>query len=147
MLCILLAVLPESHGVGFGRVVWDGHYVRAGVPLVLSFGSPAVAVTSPAAIAGPTNSVNGVADDEDCSPNSKLSPTIVIGGIDPGLPNTVLENGCSSNDLIAQIAAAADNHGEFVSAVAHLTNEWQTAGVITGRQKGALENAAARTTF
>jgi hypothetical protein len=33
--------------------VWDGHYVRAGVPLVLSFGSPGVAVTSPAAIAGP----------------------------------------------------------------------------------------------
>jgi hypothetical protein len=59
----------------------------------------------------------------------------------------VFENGCTSTDLIAHLAAAADNHGEFVSAVAHLTNEWRTAGVITGRLKGALENAAARTTF
>jgi hypothetical protein len=42
---------------------------------------------------------------------------------------------------------APDTHGEVVSGVAHLTNEWRAAGLITGRQKGAVENAAARTTF
>ncbi len=36
----------------FGRVVWDGAKVTAGVPSVLSFGSPEVKVLSPAAIAG-----------------------------------------------------------------------------------------------
>jgi hypothetical protein len=36
----------------FGRVVWDGGFVTAGVPNVLSFGSPGVAVSSPVALAG-----------------------------------------------------------------------------------------------
>ena len=36
----------------FGRVVWDGAFVTAGVPSVLSFGSPTVRVNSPASIAG-----------------------------------------------------------------------------------------------
>lgn len=88
---------------------------------------------------------DGVVDDEDCNPNSNLSPTIVIGGINTGVPNTLFENGCTSLDLIAQIAAAAKNHGQFVSGVAALTNEWQAAGLITGRQKGAVQNAVART--
>ena len=37
----------------FGRVVWVGHFVTAGVPSVLSPGLPVVQVTSPPAIAGP----------------------------------------------------------------------------------------------
>ena len=36
----------------FGRIVWDGATVTAGVPSVLVFGSPEVRVNSPAAIAG-----------------------------------------------------------------------------------------------
>lgn len=87
---------------------------------------------------------DGVADDEDCNPNSDLNPTIVIGSIDTGVPNTLFENGCTSSDLIAQLAASARNPGQFVSGVAHLTNQWVQAGLITGRQKGAIQSAAAR---
>ncbi|HEY7546717.1 MAG TPA: PA domain-containing protein [Blastocatellia bacterium] len=87
---------------------------------------------------------DGVADDEDCNPNSDLRPTIVIGSIDTGVPNRLFNNGCTSSDLIAQLAASARNHGEFVSAVAHLTNQWVQAGLITGQQKGAIQSAAAR---
>lgn len=36
----------------FGRVVWTGDKVTAGIPTVLEFGSPGVNVVSPAAIAG-----------------------------------------------------------------------------------------------
>ena len=36
----------------FGRVVWDGAQVTAGVPAVLTYGSPDVSVLAPAAIAG-----------------------------------------------------------------------------------------------
>jgi hypothetical protein len=85
-----------------------------------------------------------VADDEDCNPNSDVRPTIIIGGIDTGVPNTVFENGCSMADLIAQLAASAGNHGQFVSAVANLTNQWVEQGLITGQQKGAIQSAAAR---
>ena len=87
---------------------------------------------------------DGVVDDEDCNPNSILTPTIVIGGNDSGVPNTLFANGCTSADLIAQIAAGASNHGDFVSGVAHLTNEWRHAGLITGSQKGAVQSAAGR---
>lgn len=86
-----------------------------------------------------------VADDQDCNPNSDFSPTIVIGGRDTGVPNQFFANGCTMADLIAQIAAGAANHGGFVSGVAHLTNQWVDAGLITGRQKGAIQSAAART--
>ena len=86
---------------------------------------------------------DAVVDDEDCNPNSNRSATIVIGGNDSGVPNTLFENGCTSSDLIANLAAGAANHGEFVSAVANLTNAWASSGLITGRQKGAIQRSAA----
>ncbi len=87
---------------------------------------------------------DGIVDDEDCNPNSNRSATIVIGGNNSGVPNTLFENGCTSSDLIANLAAGAANHGAFVSAVAQLSNEWAASGLITGRQKGAIQNVAAR---
>src|ERR1044071_2340433 len=87
---------------------------------------------------------DGVVDDEDCNPNSDVRPTIIIGSINTGVPNTVFANGCSMSDLIAQLAATARNHGEFVSGVANLTNQWVRDGLITGQQKGAIQSAAAK---
>jgi hypothetical protein len=85
---------------------------------------------------------DGVEDDVDCSLNSDLRPTIVIGGIDTGVTNTLFANGCTSSDLIAQLAASARDHGAFVSAVAQLTNQWVQNGLITGQQKAAIQIAA-----
>jgi hypothetical protein len=48
------------------------------------------------------------------------------------------------SDLIADAAAAAHNHGQFVSAVSHLANEWKKDGLISGSQKGAITSAAAQ---
>jgi len=87
---------------------------------------------------------DGFVDDEDCNATSDRRPTIVIGGIDTGVPNTLFATGCTSSDLIAQLAASSANHGRFVSAVAHLTNEWVASGLVTGRQKGAIQRAAAK---
>jgi hypothetical protein len=87
---------------------------------------------------------DGVVDDEDCNPNSNRSANIIIGGNDSGVPNTLFANGCTMSDVIATLAASAENHGAFVSAIAHLTNGWAGDGLITGRQKGAIQSAAAR---
>jgi hypothetical protein len=88
---------------------------------------------------------DGVPDDEDCNPNSDTRPTIIIGGNDSGVPNMLFANGCTMADLIAQLAATnSANHGDFVSAVANLTNQWVANGLITGRQKGAIQSAAAK---
>jgi hypothetical protein len=87
---------------------------------------------------------DGVVDDEDCNPNSDTQATIIIGGIDTGVPNHLFAGGCTMSDLIATLAANSTNHGDFVSAIAALTNGWNAEGLISGAQKGAVQSAAAR---
>jgi hypothetical protein len=69
--------------------------------------------------------------------------TVVIDGCDSGVPNMLTPSGSLMSCDIAACAAAAGNHGDFVSCVAHLTNEWKAAGLITGAQKGAIQSCAA----
>ena len=92
----------------------------------------------------PDADADGVADDEDCNPNSNRSATVVIGGNNSGVPNKMFANGCTISDVIAQIAASSSNHGAFVSGVAAYTNSLVSSGAITGKQKGAIQSAAAR---
>ncbi len=83
-------------------------------------------------------------DDEDCNAHSDVRPTIIINGIDTGVPNRGLGSGCTMADTIVSIKAASGNHGSFVSAIAHLTDGWKDAGLIAGSQKGAIQSAAAK---
>jgi hypothetical protein len=92
----------------------------------------------------PDADADGVVDDEDCNATSDRRPTIVIGDVNTGVPNILFAGGCTSSDLIAQLAASSTNHGDFVSAVAHLTNEWKKNGIVSGNQKGAIQSAAAK---
>jgi hypothetical protein len=84
-----------------------------------------------------------VSDEVDCNSHSDLGGTIVIGGIDTGVANQLFTNGCTSADLIAALRAPAPNQGAFVSGVAHLTNDWVAAGLITGQDKGKIQSATA----
>ena len=68
--------------------------------------------------------------------------TIVIDGCDTGVPNIDLSCGNSMYDMIANCAVGATNHGGFVSCVAHLTNVWKKARLITGDQKDAIMDCA-----
>jgi hypothetical protein len=67
---------------------------------------------------------------------------VVIDGCDSGVPNTLSSEGCTIFDNIAKYASDAANHGSFVSAVAHYTNDLKKDGVITGKQKGATQSCA-----
>ena len=87
--------------------------------------------------------LDGVADEIDCSAHSNFAPTIVIDGENTGVANRLFSNGCTTSDLIAQLQEGAENHGRFVSGVAHLTNDLKSAGLITGAEKGAIQSAAA----
>jgi hypothetical protein len=93
----------------------------------------------------PDADLDGVADTADCRVNSDFRPTIIIGGENTGVPNLLFSNGCTTSDLIANIYDSAKNHGQFVSGVAHLTNDLKAEGLITGAQKGAIQSAAAHT--
>ena len=57
---------------------------------------------------------------------------------------TIVDN--AFNDLLgAAYAAAAGDHGKFVSSVAALTDGWKKAGLITGRDEGQITSCAAKT--
>jgi streptogramin lyase len=83
-----------------------------------------------------TGTIDGIA--------ATLSATVVIGGCNSGVTNTVLTSGRTISDLIAECAKGARNHGQFVSCVAHVTNELKETGTISGQQKGAIQSCAAQ---
>jgi hypothetical protein len=95
----------------------------------------------------PDADLEGLADDLDQCPSSNLEDTVSIGGVNTGVANTLFDNGCTISDLIGNAAAAAKNHGQFVSAVAHLTNALRDGGFISNEQKGILQSTAAKSTL
>lgn len=90
---------------------------------------------------------DGCNDDVDPHPNSNQDATVNIDGCDSGVDNVFVTDCSTMNDLIADCAAAAGNHGDFVSCVAHLTNEWKDAGLISGREKGKIQRCAAQSSL
>ncbi len=92
----------------------------------------------------PDRDGDGIPDEVDSCPDSSPVGSVVIDGCDSGVPNHLGEDGCTMVDLIDQIAAAATNHGGFVSAVAALTNAYKKEGIITGKEKGKIQSCAAQ---
>ena len=87
---------------------------------------------------------DGLGDDCDVCPESDLSDTVVIDGCDSGVANVLFDDGCTISDLIAECAAGANNHGQFVSCVAQLTKALKRQGIISGQEKGAIQSCAAQ---
>jgi hypothetical protein len=87
---------------------------------------------------------DGVGDNADPFDNSILGGTVVIRGCNSGVGNQLLPNGATFNDLIGAALAASGNHGQFVSAVTGLADGWKKAGLISGRDQGAITSCAAR---
>ena len=87
---------------------------------------------------------DGVPDLSDAFPNSNLAATVAVGACESGVANQLFGSGASMNDLIAAAIAGAPNHGAAVNAVAALTNEWKGDGLISGKEKGAIQSCIAR---
>ncbi len=85
---------------------------------------------------------DGCTDDVDPHPNSNQDATIIIDGCDSGVANVFVTDCSTMSDLIADCVASANNHGQFVSCVTQLANDWKRAGLITGSQKGAIMSCA-----
>jgi hypothetical protein len=92
----------------------------------------------------PDQDLDLVPTDVDQCPASDLRATIFIGGTDTSVANVLFASGCTIADLINNEAAGATNHGGFVSGVAHLLNSLKKAGIISGKDKGIIQSAAAR---
>ena len=69
---------------------------------------------------------------------------LTIDGCNTGVANLNASCGAANSfsALIANCAANARNHGQFVSCVAALTNGWLAAGLITSAQKDAIMSCA-----
>lgn len=87
---------------------------------------------------------DGVPDGMDDCSDSDLSHTVVIDGCDTGVANELFDDGCTMADRIAECAEGVTTHGEFVSCVAQLTNDWKQDGLISGREKGRIQKCAAQ---
>ncbi|WP_157574368.1 sialidase family protein [Jiangella muralis] len=76
-------------------------------------------------------------------PDTDGRATVVIGGVDSGVPNRAAGGGCSINDRIAD-ERAWDDHGPFVRHVGAVADQLLSEGVIDDREHGAMIRAAAR---
>ncbi len=98
-------------------------------------------------VCDPDDDNDGVDDGFDACGFSDLAPSVVIDGCDSQTPNLLGADGCTLADDIAAAAAGAPNHGQFVSAVSHLTNEAKRAGLISGAQHSAVVSCAAQSSL
>ena len=89
---------------------------------------------------------DGLADDLDACDASDQRATIYVRTADSGITNLMFDNGCTMADDIANAAAAAGNHGQFVSAVSHLANSWK-GSIITNQEHSILVRLAARSSI
>lgn len=87
---------------------------------------------------------DGIPDDQDACIFSDLRPTVIIGDNDSGVTNTLFSDGCTIADLIAAVLKDSKNHGQFVSGVAKLTNQLKADEAISGKDKGKIQGAAAK---
>ncbi|MBM0239552.1 copper-binding protein, partial [Micromonospora sp. ATA32] len=76
-----------------------------------------------------------------CTPDTR--PTVVIGTVDSGVPNRVVDGDCTINNLIDD-ERDWPNHGQFVKHVEMVAGHLRHAGVINQKEHAALISAAAR---
>ena len=86
---------------------------------------------------------DGCIDEEDPHPYSIIGGMIAIDGCETEVPNGFVTDCSTMMDLLGDCAEGAANHGDYVSCVAHLTNEWKSLGLITGKEKGKIQKCAA----
>jgi len=94
-------------------------------------------------VCDPDDDNDGVMDEIDVVDCSNMDETINLEGCDSGVANAVFEDGMTMMDAIHVCAANAGNHGDFVSCVALLTNQWKKAGLITGYDKELIMDCVA----
>ncbi|MEX0324520.1 MAG: hypothetical protein AB3N33_00370 [Puniceicoccaceae bacterium] len=90
---------------------------------------------------------DGLTDDVDPYPLSDMSPTVVLLGIDTGVPNSipgmpVEESGTTLADVVLELERSAlnstDNHGQYVKQLGQAFKTLERDGWITGRQRAGL---------
>ena len=83
---------------------------------------------------------DGVLDPDDQCPDSILTPTVVLGTCDSGVPNTLLSTGCTISDLLAACQAnPLLPKSKVKKCMKQTLDSLKKQGVITEKQKKAIE--------
>lgn len=114
-----------------------------------SLGISDALVINSLALGGGDSDGDGVPDADDVCPNTVLGSAVTVGGIDSGIENGFdPERGCSTADEVNLVtedcSIGARNHGQFASCFARGANSLKASGIISGKDKGALQSAAAQ---
>ncbi len=80
---------------------------------------------------------DGIDDDDDSCPDSDLGETIIIDGVDAGVDNELLEDGCTIADLIDVLLADDPSTADVVHFLVALKKD----GIISGKDMGAILKA------
>jgi glucose/arabinose dehydrogenase len=79
-------------------------------------------------------------------PSSDQRERVIVGGVDSGVANHVLDDGCTINDLIVDHEHQPwESTGSFLRHVLDVTSQLVDSGVISSRERGEILRAAGQT--
>jgi X-Pro dipeptidyl-peptidase len=73
------------------------------------------------------------------------SATVVVGGVNSKVPNRALTGSCTIANFILDEEDWSD-HGAFMDHLAAYADELLAAGAISGKERGAIVSAGAKST-
>ncbi|HEX4966407.1 MAG TPA: PA domain-containing protein [Thermoanaerobaculia bacterium] len=85
---------------------------------------------------------DGVPDGRDFCLGSSRDATVILGTCNSGVPNTTFASGCRISDAVSDCQASPGNHGSFKDCIQDLTKDLKSNGVISGKQKDAIDRCA-----
>jgi hypothetical protein len=88
---------------------------------------------------------DGIPDPTDACPESIVTPDIMAGTCDTGVPNTIFPTGCSIADRLAACDDPGVPAGQQTACLARALNHLEREGAITPGQEGRIQRCPAKT--
>ena len=85
---------------------------------------------------------DGFLDECDACLDSDLAELILVEECATGVPNELLDDGCTMNDVLNECTVGAHSHGKLTACVARHTNEWRRQGLLSGKDVGRIVRCA-----
>ena len=85
---------------------------------------------------------DGFVDDCDDCLDSDLTELIILGDCPTGVPNELLDDGCTMKDVLTECSVGAHSHGQLTACVVRQANEWRRQGLLSGKDVGRIAQCA-----
>ncbi len=85
---------------------------------------------------------DGFLDDCDACRDSDLAKAIAVDECPTGVPNELLDEGCTTNDVLSECSVGAHSHGELTACVVRHAKLWRRQGLLSGKDVGRIVHCA-----